>query len=95
MSKRHTLFAALDTDGVPLLHCTGLCHGGRAPCNCLTGETELACEIGPDDRRVIQPPPPPVEPNHRQRANRLAMAAVIAGYLFLVWLLRLSGGKEF
>lgn len=42
--KRHFVPGDVDRHGVayPLPHCTGSCRGGRAPCNCATGQTELA-----------------------------------------------------
>lgn len=96
MSKRLFLVGSRDyDDGVARPHCTGLCHGGREPCRCVTGETELSLELGPDDTRVIQPPKPEPAPNARARANQLVLAVVIALYLGLAALLRLFGARAF
>lgn len=55
--KRHLIPGGRDRHGIarPLPQCTGGCLQGRTACDCMA-ETELACDIGPDDRRVIQPP---------------------------------------
>lgn len=70
--------------------CGGACNQGRAACDC-----ELANDIGPDDKRVIAPPPAPVERNHRAAAQRWALAIAIALYLALAALLRMFGARSF
>jgi hypothetical protein len=51
-------------DGIarPLPHCTGSCHGGRAPCNCPTGLTELANGVPLREQLVRSiPSRPPIQ----------------------------------
>lgn len=94
MSKRLTRFVAIDADGVPLPHCTGNCHGGRGPCNCPTGMTEMACDLAHDAMRVIQPPQPAPEPNWRARSAAMALAVAAALYLVVVALLAWAGARS-
>jgi hypothetical protein len=65
---------AMDRHGIahPLPHCTGLCNGGRTPCKCATGCTEMANDI------PMRPDLPPIRVDmttHRipfgRRARRL------------------------
>lgn len=96
---RRLIPGGVDRHGIahPLPHCTGFCRGGRAPCNCATGhvDCELANDVPPDDKRVIQPPPAPLKPNHRASAARWALAIAVALYLVLVGLLKLAGARSF
>lgn len=56
--KRHLIPGAMDRHGIahPLPHCTGSCHGGRSPCKCLTGTTELASTHAPRLELVVSRP---------------------------------------
>jgi hypothetical protein len=38
-----------------LPYCSGSCQGGRAPCNCPTGQTELANSVGLRDEFPAPP----------------------------------------
>jgi hypothetical protein len=83
----------VDLHRVTLLGCGGGgCNQGRSPDEC---DCEFSASIAPDAARVIQPPIPAPEPNHRAIAARWALAAVAAGYLLLVVLLKLAGAQSF
>lgn len=72
-------------------HCSGFCRGGRAPCTCDTGCTELDNDIPPDADRVIQPPPRTREDDqYRARTWRWAAAFALACWLGLAMLLRIA-----
>jgi hypothetical protein len=73
MSKRHFEAGAWSHDGkamrlvdlhrVTLVGCSGGgCNQGRSPDGC---DCEFSASIAPDAYRVIQPPIPAPEPNHR------------------------------
>lgn len=74
------------------------CEAEAFPCerglDCPMRESELACDIGPDEQRVIQPPAPTPEPNWRARAASWALAISIALYLAVAMLLRLCGSRS-
>jgi hypothetical protein len=80
----------VDLHRVTLVGCSGGCNQGREACDC-----EYQASTFPDAARVIQPPIPAPEPNHRAIAARWALAAVAAGYLLLVLLLKLAGAQSF
>lgn len=75
-------------------HCTGMCHQGRMPCDCVTGETEMACDVAHDAHRVIQPPKPEPEPNWRAKAAKQAAAVAAVLYLIVVGLLAAAGARS-
>lgn len=75
-----------------VLHCTGGCLGGRQPCDCVTGMTELSCEVAPDAARIIAPPPP-LSDDARARIKRHALYWIALGFAVLAGLLKISETK--
>lgn len=88
--KRHLIPGGRDRHGIahPLPQCTGGCLQGRTACDCMA-ETELACDIGPDDQRVIQPPPA-LPDDIRARAMRRVLVLIALGFALLGALLGIS-----
>lgn len=60
----------------------------------MVSDCELSLDIGPDDKRVIQPPKPAPAPNHRAHAARWALAIALALYVGMALLLRLCGARS-
>jgi len=80
-----------DELATPFAGCTGGCHPGRGECDC---ETELACDIGPDAERVIQPPEP-LSDDMRARFKRRALYLSALGFGALAGLLEAFGATPF
>lgn len=80
-----------DELATPFAGCTGGCQQGRGVCDC---DTELALSIGPDDKRVIAPPPPLPE-DVRSRLKRRALFLSALGIGALAGLLEAFGAAPF
>ena len=96
-SKRHFVPGSWDHSGRAVrltgyAHCTGGCHGGRRACDCTTGCVELGLAIGPDDKRVIQPPHP-LPDDVRSRVMRRTYIVVAAMSSALAGLIALAGSE--
>ncbi len=69
----------------------GGCRQGRMPESC---DCELACELGPDADRVIQPPArTPEDDAYIARARRVAVFVAVAAFSALAALLGIADAR--
>lgn len=87
--KRHFIPGGMDRHGIgrPLKGCSGGCNQGRAACDC-----ELACDLGPNADRVIQPPKrTPEDDAYIAQVRRWTLLVITAGMAALAALLECFG----